>query len=146
MERLRIRLLSGMPTQSSVPCCRCGATGQPWDRIAGKSYCPNCQETMALGETPPVREAAEAIPCVVCAGRRTVSFLTYPLHSRVPVEMNLCADHLERLLSRRLGPYAFIQIRRQLRALALMPDDIFLLHNEFYDVHGQALRPAVEAE
>jgi hypothetical protein len=141
MERLRIRLLAGM---TSVPaqCSRCGATGQPWDRIAGKSFCPNCQEGIALGETEPLREPAESIPCVVCAARRTVSFLTFPLHSRAPVEMNVCADHLERLLARRLGPYAFIQIRRQLRALALVPDDIFLLHNEFYDLHGQALRPA----
>lgn len=145
MERLRIKLLAGMPVQPGV-CERCSATGQPWDRIAGKWYCPNCQEGVAQGETAPIREEPEAIPCVVCAGRRTVSFLTFPLHSRTPIEMNLCSDHLQRLLSRRLGPYAFIQIRRQLRALALVPDDIFLLHNEFYDMHGQALRPAVETE
>lgn len=141
MERLRIRLLSGLPAQT-VACHRCAATGQPWDQIAGKAYCPNCQEGLAQGEAPPIREVPDSIPCVVCAGRRTVSFLTFPLHSRIPVEMNLCSDHLDRLLARRLGPYAFIQIRRQLRALALMPDDIFLLHHEFYDPHGQALRPA----
>lgn len=145
MERLRIRLLPGVPV-APVCCSRCTADAQAWDRIAGKPYCPNCQECVALGEDTPIREAPESIPCVVCAGRRTVSFLTFPLHSRIPVEMNLCCDHLERLLARRLGPYAFIQIRRQLRALALVPDDIFLLHNEFYDMHGQALRPAVEQD
>ena len=31
-------------------CCRCVDFG-PWDRIASKGYCPNCQEMLALGET-----------------------------------------------------------------------------------------------
>ena len=47
------------------------------------------------------------------------------------------------LIGRRLGPFAYHQLRRQLAALGLDADDVFLLHDTFYDVQGRALQPAV---
>jgi len=144
MERLRIKHLDSVPPMEA--CRRCGAGGRQWDRVADKPLCPNCQEALVLGEAPALRDRADKSPCAVCARRVTVKFLTQPLNSDLPVEMSLCGEHLSSLLARKLGPYAFIQIRRQLRALSLATDDIFLLHGEFYDQHGHALRPAVSAE
>ena len=144
MERLRIKHLDTVPPMA--PCFRCGAGGRQWDRIAGNPLCPNCQEALVLGEVPALRELGDKEPCTVCARRVTVKFLTLPLNADLPVELSLCSEHLSCLLARKLGPYAFIQIRRQLRALSLATDDVFLLHGEFYDQHGHALRPAVPAE
>lgn len=99
-----------------------------------------------MGESPPLVEKAEAQRCVVCARRGTVRFLTYPLNANAALEMDLCAEHLRGMLGRRLGPHAFHQMQRQLRTLNVATDDVFLLHAEFYDNQGRALRPAVEAE
>ncbi len=144
MERLRLAPLEEVPVVSS--CCRCQAGEHFWDRICGNSYCPNCQESLVLGEAPPLVERSEKKRCVVCNRVGTVKFLTYPLKLRASIEMDLCAEHLRSLLGRKLLPYAYHQLRRQLNSHQLSPDDIFLLHNEFYDRSGRALRPALEVE
>lgn len=142
MERLRISLLE----PSAASCCRCAAGARPWDRIAEQAYCPNCQEELVLGEAAPLVARAERRRCVVCGRIGTVRFATFPLHAQSPVEMDVCGEHLRGLLGRRLGPFAFHQLRRQLRNVRLQTEDIFLLHGAFYDGEGKALRPALERD
>ncbi len=135
------------PTQSVaplVPCCRCTVADRPWDRIAGKAYCPNCQEGLARGEAAPLIERTEKNSCAVCNHLGTVCFHSFPLNAPAPVEMHLCPEHLRGLLGRRLKPHAYHQLCRQLRTLGLAADDVFLLHGGFYNEHGLALQPAVE--
>lgn len=143
MERLRIAPASSVT--SLLTCSRCTAGDRHWDQIAGKPYCPNCQEALIQGEAPPLVERPEKHRCVVCNRQGTLRFLTYPLHADHPVEMDLCAEHLRSLLGRKLTPYAFQQLRRQLQALNFKSDEVFLLHGEFYDRNGRALRPAEDA-
>ena len=144
MESLRLTATPGRPTATA--CCRCGNRKSRWDRIAGKAYCPECQEALVLGLAEPMREHTEKKPCAACGRAGTVCFLTYPLQSTTPVEMDLCPEHLRALLGRRLGPYAFHQLRRRLHLLGLGVELIFLLHDAFYDENGRALQPAVEME
>ncbi|MCS7044772.1 MAG: hypothetical protein NZO58_00295 [Gemmataceae bacterium] len=125
-----------------IACSRCGDDSRRWDRIAGKSYCPSCIELLALGEAAPLIEKTERRRCAVCHHQGTLRYLTFPLHSRRPVEMDLCAEHLRALLGRRLGPHAYEQLRRQLHALGLETRELFLLHEAFYDAQGRALQPA----
>ena len=135
------------PVDSVFPrlsCCRCADDSRSWDRIAGKTYCPNCLEALAMGESDPISERVDKRRCAVCYHLGTIRFLTFPLHSRRPVEMDLCAEHLRALVGRRLGPYAFEQLRRQLYVLGLDTNDVFLLHEAFYDENGRALQPAGE--
>jgi hypothetical protein len=91
-------------------------------------------------------ERAERRRCVVCGRIGTVRFATYPIRSPAPIEMDLCGEHLRSLLGRRLGPFAFHQLRRQLRNVRLQTEEIFLLHGAFYDREGKALRPAFERD
>ena len=42
-----------------IPCCRCEDNTRAWDRLAGKTYCPNCMESLAVGEAEPVVEKTE---------------------------------------------------------------------------------------
>jgi hypothetical protein len=144
MESLRLA-----PSQKRVrvlPCCRCGSPKRHWDRIAAKAYCPDCQEALVLGLAAPLKEQTEKKGCAACSRVGTVCFLTYPLQSTTPVEMDLCPEHLRALLGRRLGPYAFHQLRRRLHLLGLGVELIFLLHDAFYDEHGRALQPATEMD
>jgi hypothetical protein len=129
-----------------VPCCRCHSAERSWDRIAGKAYCPECQEALVLGMAEPLVEPTEKNCCAVCGRVGTVCYLTFPLQSAMPVEMDLCPEHLRALLGRRLGPYAFNQLRRRLHNLGLGVELIFLLHEAFYDEQGRALQPAVDRE
>jgi len=46
--------MSNHGTEVPIPCCRCGLDRDRWDRIAGKTYCPNCQEDLAMGEGEPL--------------------------------------------------------------------------------------------
>jgi hypothetical protein len=131
---------------AQVPCCRCPATDRRWDRIAGKPYCPNCQEALAVGEAEPLIERTDPRPCAACGRRGTVCFLTFPLDTPRPVEIDLCAAHLRGLLGRCLAPRAFQQFRRQLARLGVEASEVFLLDDSFYDAHGRALQPATEAE
>jgi hypothetical protein len=128
------------------PCCRCRTAGHNWDRIMGKSYCPDCEEALATGEGEPLIERAERNACAVCGLVGTVRYLTFPLESAEVLEIDLCARHFRELLGRRLGVFAFQQLRRQLQAVNLDAGQVFLLHDAFYDADGQALQPAVELE
>jgi hypothetical protein len=67
--------------------------------------------------------------------------LTYPLHGRTPVEMDLCGEHLRALIGRRLGPAVFWELCRKLAELGLQREQVFLLHEAFYDSKGQSLQP-----
>jgi len=144
MECVRIGPVQNKPEM--LPCCRCCATGGKWDRIAGKAYCPECQEALIQGLSEPLREPTQRNSCAACARLGTVTFLTFPLRSSAPVEMDLCPEHLRCLIGRRLGPFAFHQLRRRLIKLGLGVEMIFLLHDAFYDNSGQALQPAEQAE
>lgn len=142
MDRLRIAVVDGSIIR--VACCRCGTGERSWDRIAGKAYCPNCEEALVVGEAEPLVERAERNACTICNRKGTVRFLTFPLNAREPLEMDLCGEHLRCLLGRRLAPAAFHQLRRQLSKFEVATEEVFLLHGAFYDLHGRALRPAVE--
>jgi len=141
-----LRMVSVEEICCSAPCCRCGMTAGQWDRIADKSYCPACEESLALGEAPPLVERTEKKPCAVCNHSGTVRFLTFPLQTAQPLEMDLCPEHFRALLARRLGPFAYHQLRRRLDGLGLSVDQIFLLHDAFYDLEGRALQPAIDVE
>jgi len=128
------------------PCCRCRAKGCHWDRINGEPYCPDCQEAVAQGHAEPLVLRAERRACALCGHIGSVRFLTFPLGSRPPLEMDLCAAHFRGLLGRQLEPEAFTRVRRLLEAVKLSPRGIFLLHEAFYDEEGQALQPAQQVE
>jgi len=127
-----------------IPCCRCADNVRSWDRIAGKTYCPHCLEELVLGEAAPIVERPEKRRCTVCRRTGTVRYLTFPLRSRRPLEMDLCREHLRDLVSRRLGPHAFEHLRQQLSHMQIQTNEIFLLHEAFYDPKGQALQPTPE--
>lgn len=141
-----LRLAPAESVFPRIPCCRCGDGSRWWDRIAGKTYCPHCLEALALGEAAPMVERTERRRCAVCHHQGTLRYLTFPLHSRRPIEMEMCAEHLRALVARRLGPHSFEQLRRQLFGLGIEVKDVFLLHEAFYDEYGRALQPAVEWE
>jgi hypothetical protein len=144
MESLRMAPSQSRP--AVLPCSRCASAQRHWDRIAGKAYCPECQESLVLGLAAPFCERTENKSCAVCGRMGTLCYLTFPLQSAAPVEMDLCSEHLRALLGRRLGPYAFHQIRRRLHVLGLGTELIFLLHDAFYDEQGRALQPAVDGD
>ncbi|MCS6851547.1 MAG: hypothetical protein NZ700_10325 [Gemmataceae bacterium] len=144
MNSLRLITLDGHAM--FAPCCRCAKGQQRWDRIAGKPYCPHCQEALARGEAPPLVERTEPRVCAACARRGTVAFISFPLDHAQAVEIDLCPDHLRGLVARQLGPHAYFQLARQLHTLGIDADDIFLLHGAFYDECGRALRPALDTD
>jgi hypothetical protein len=125
-------------------CSRCGATGCPWDHIAGEPICPDCQESLAQGEGEPLILRTEKNRCTVCEQQGTIRYLTYPLHAVDPVEMDLCPRHFHALLSRRLDGHAYHQLGRQLQMLGFTARQIFLLHEAFYNEQGQSLQPIPE--
>lgn len=127
----------------SIPCYSCGRTSNPWDRIAGKCYCHDCLEELAAGEADPVIERVQSIRCSICHHLGCLPYLTFPLHSQRPVEINLCSEHLRRLIGRCLGPTAFEMLRHQLSKIGLDVGSIFLLHEAFYDRYGRALMPVL---
>lgn len=140
MDGVRVLTSNGIP--ANLPCCRCDRSDRNWDRIASKAYCPNCQEMLAVGEGPPLVEPTEKRRCAVCNRLGTVCFQSFPLHHEGVAAIDLCAEHLRGLIGRRLGQYAFNQLRRQLKRVGLSADHIFLLHQAFYDPQGRALQPA----
>jgi hypothetical protein len=141
----RARILPGDGVSAHVRCSRCSADQQPWDRIAGTAYCPGCEEAIVHGDSPPLVARTEPNPCAACERVGTVRYETFPLHGAGAVAIDLCAEHLRALLARRLGPHAYHQLRRQLQALGVAVEDVFLLHAAFYDRNGRALQPAEEA-
>ena len=139
-----LRLASPNSVSPKIACSRCGDDTRFWDRIAGKTFCPNCLESLAVGEGEPLIARTDRKRCAVCHHLGTVRYVTFPLHSRRPVEIELCAEHLRAIVARRLGPHAFEQLRRQLTSIGLEVSDVFLLHDAFYDEHGRAIQPATE--
>lgn len=144
MDRLRLAPPHSIPL--FLPCCRCGQTEGCWDRIAGKAYCPDCQEMLAIGEGDPLVEPTEKRRCAVCNRVGTVCFHTFPLQVLTPVLIDLCSEHLRGLLGRRLSPFAFLQLQRQLQKFGVKAQNLFLLHDAFYNHQGQALQPAIELD
>jgi hypothetical protein len=144
MDSLRVTPRESVPP--SAGCCRCREPNPRWDRIAGRAFCPNCQEQLAQGEAEPLVLKTQPNGCAVCDRMGTVCYLTYPLQAPAPVEIELCPVHLRDLLGRCLEPGAFQQLRRRLRAIELDSDVIFLLHEAFYDAHGRASLPALGIE
>jgi hypothetical protein len=98
---------------------------------------------LAVGEGTPLVERTQKNRCAACNQVGTVCYATYLLQGHGLVVIDLCPEHLRALIGRRLGPYAFNQLRRQLRTLGLAAEDLFLLHRAFYDPHGRALQPAL---
>jgi hypothetical protein len=141
-----LRIAGKEDIQQAPPCCRCDQSDRYWDRVAGKAYCPNCQEALVLGEAPPLVERTEKSRCAICTQTGTVRFWTLPLHAESAIECDLCSQHLRDLLGRSLGPHAFHQLRRQFETLGVNVEEIFLLHGAFYDRYGRALRPAEGAD
>jgi hypothetical protein len=130
--------------ETAPTCCgRCRATGCTWDRIGGLAICPDCQELLVCGEGEPLRLTPEQRSCAACRSPGTVSFVTVPLQAK-PLAIDLCPAHLRGLLRRELDQDAFLELARQLSTIGLAPGRIFLLHEAFYDRHGQALRPVAE--
>lgn len=144
MDSLRIASREEVPDLEN--CSRCQEAGRRWDRIAGTAYCPNCQEQLIQGEGPPLILRTEKQRCAICDGLGTVAFLTFPLQARSPLEMQLCPEHLRALVGRWLEPHAFHQLRRQLQAIGVDAEEVFLLHGAFYDSQGHASMPAVHLE
>jgi hypothetical protein len=138
-----LRTLTG-GEETTADCSRCRATGCPWDQIGGVRICPDCQETLIRGDGAPLSIAAEPRRCAACGSVGTVPFVTVPLRAK-PVVIDLCPTHLRGLLRRSLDSAAFLELARQLHAAGLVPGRIFLLHEAFYDRHGQALQPVPEA-
>lgn len=139
-----LRLAPAGSVFPKIPCCRCADNVRSWDRVAGKTYCPHCLEELALGESPPIVERTEKRRCAICRRIGTVRYLTFPLRSRRPLEVDLCGEHLRDLIGRRLGRHAFDHLRRQLTGVRIETNEIFLLHEAFYDQDGQALQPTPE--
>src|SRR5262249_25185570 len=100
MDRVRIAPASSIPL--TAPCCRGVQSEGCWDRTAGKAYCPDCQELLAVGEGEPLYEPTEQHHCAVCNRLGTVCFHTFPLQIRTPVAIDVCAEHLRCLIGRRL--------------------------------------------
>jgi len=139
-----LRLVTGEDLSPLVPCCRCAAAGCPWDRVAGKPICPDCQESLVVGEGPPLIERVEGRVCAICRQTGTLRYLTYPLQSERPIEMDLCGHHLRCLLSRRLDRLAQKQLEQMLRKIGVTVKQVFLLHEAFYDEKGRPLQPVPE--
>jgi hypothetical protein len=140
-----LRIVAGHGAESMTPCVRCQAEGCPWDRIADKPICPDCQEKLALGEGPPLAEKLDkSLCCAICNEAGAVRYLTYPLHLKEPLEIDLCGHHLQALLYRRLDRSAFQHLVERLEHVGVTTQQIFLLHNAFYDPAGRPLQPVVE--
>jgi len=136
-----IRIVGGSAPPTRLPCCRCSATGCHWDCLAGQPICPDCQESLLRGESDTLLLRREGRSCSVCQQSGTVPYLTYPLHETQALEIDLCPAHLRDLMARRLTCRAFRRLRRQMNLLGVAVEQVFLLHESFYDESGTALRP-----
>ena len=61
-----IRLAQTGSVFPQIPCCRCADNTRAWDRLAGKTYCPNCTEALAMGEAEPIIEKTDKRRCTIC--------------------------------------------------------------------------------
>lgn len=142
MEGLRFVNASGQ--SPLAPCSRCQATGCPWDRIGEHPICPDCQEMLALGEGEPLVERVIPSRCLICHHSGSVRYITFPLHGREPLAIDLCPGHFHDFLARRLDRYAYRTLNRGLQGLGLSVKQVFLLHEAFYDERGHPLQPVPE--
>jgi hypothetical protein len=141
-----LRIVAGQSVVALAPCIRCQSDGCPWDRIGDKPICPDCQERLALGEGPPLAEKLDrSHSCAICGEAGTVPYLTYPLHLKEPLEIDLCGHHLEALLYRRLDRPSFQHLVEMLDNVGVTIQQVFLLHSAFYDTAGRPLQPVVES-
>jgi hypothetical protein len=138
-----ISLVADDHQTAHAPCCQCGATGQCWDRLAGQAYCPDCEEALIRGERAPLVTRIDPRRCCICEQEGTVCYRTLPLRSSL-LALDLCRDHFRDLLGRRLDPVAFVQLRRRLQKVGVGVEQVFLLHDAFYNKEGAALQPVVE--
>jgi hypothetical protein len=139
-----LRWVTNQGQSLHTPCSRCEAAGCPWDQVAAKPICPDCQELLARGEGPPLIERVERKPCVVCDQVGTLRFLTLPLHGSEAIEMDLCGAHFQALVRRQLDRFSYHQLCRRLKQLGVHPREVFLLHEAFYDEFGHPLQPVQE--
>src|SRR5437763_12159983 len=139
MSSMRVVSDSGLSPVS--PCSRCQSIGCHWDRLEGQPLCPDCQVDLLRGEGDPLVMRRERRGCAICDQLGTIRYMSFPLHESEPIEIDLCPSHLRDLMSRRLTSRAFQRLRRQLNLLGLAVEQIFLLHESFYDENGFALRP-----
>jgi len=95
-------------------------------------------------EGEPLIERVERRPCAICHQVGVLPYVTLPLHSPEPLEIDLCGPHLQALLRRRLDRFAFRQLCDRLDDLGVKPRDLFLLHERFYDELGHPLLPVPE--
>jgi hypothetical protein len=119
------------------PCCRCQATGCPWDRIGDKVLCPDCQQQLVMGEGETLVEALLNRQCVVCGTLGTVPYSTVPRDDDEPVDIDLCPRHFYDFMAWCLDQDAYQAIRRVLHERRLPAQAIFLLHATFYDKQGR---------
>lgn len=98
-----------------------------------------------MGEGEPLVEKLAPRPCCVCNNSGTVRYLTFPLHGRDPLEIDLCPKHFHGMVARRLDRYAYRTLARHLLTLGLSVKQVFLLHEAFYDERGHPLQPVPEA-
>lgn len=139
-----LRMVNGTGHSPLAPCCRCQATGCPWDRIGENVICPDCQEQLVMGEGDPLVEKLRNNCCAVCNHLGTVRYLTFPLHAREPMEIDLCPEHFHAFIARRLDRSAFRILGRRLQTLGLSARQVFLLHEAFYDDRGHPIQPVPE--
>jgi len=139
-----VRMVANEHVSPLAVCSHCGACDGRWDRIVSKPYCPNCEEALALGEGPALVVRTVNHRCAICHQAGSIPYLTFPLRTATPVEIHLCPAHLRGLLGRRLGQHAFHQLCRKLYSVQLGAEDVFLLHEAFYDDQGRALQPVLE--
>lgn len=130
--------------QLHMPCSRCRADGCPWDHLAGRPICPDCQELLARDEGEPLIERAERQPCAICQQYGVLRLRTLPLNGPAPIEIDLCGFHLQAMLRRRLDRIAFGELSSRLGELGVHPREVFLLHEAFYDDLGHPLQPVPE--
>jgi hypothetical protein len=79
--------------------------------------------------------------CAICDHAGTLRYVTYPLRGTRAVEIDLCGAHFQALLGRRLDRYALKQFCRQLQTHGIQAQQLFLLHEAFYDEKGKPLQP-----
>jgi hypothetical protein len=139
-----MRVVGNPGLSPHCPCGRCSAIGCHWDRLADHPVCPDCQVELLRGESEPLILRRERRSCAICEQLGTIRYTTFPLHESEPIEIDLCPAHLRDLMARRLTPRAYQRLRRQLNLLGLAVEQIFLLHESFYDESGSALRPMPE--
>jgi hypothetical protein len=127
------------------PCFQCCDHSRAWDRIAGTTMCPNCQEKLAAGEAQYFRLPVQKRICAACSHEGVVLYMTWTKKEETyqAIEIDLCGRHVKDMIGRCLDSDAFRDLEGQLNQLGVDVSQVFLLHGAFYDGAGQALQPVV---